>query len=93
MNAHTTSRISQQNAHINAAVHSVAHCVETLIERGFTVLSIAVEGRRPIVWIQHTAHCRHLTGAWYRVEQATQGCVYTWQADLDGCRVQWRVRS
>lgn len=84
--------MSVQNAHVHAAVNTVVQCVEVLIERGITVLSVAVEGRRPIVWVQHTPQCWLLTGSWYRVEHDKRGTVYTWQAELNGCRVQWRVR-
>ncbi len=82
-------RNQTQNNHILDRISCVHMAVLHLAREGHTIERIEIEGKSPVIWVQHTQHCQRLKGVWYRREPGPLGPRYTHQADVDGCRVQW----
>lgn len=82
-----------QNDHILAVQVTARQGVAALVREGFTVLRIELEGAKPLVVIQACPRCERLGGSWHRREHGAEGCLFHWQADAHGCRVQWLTRT
>lgn len=90
LNAHS-KQSNQQNKNIKEAVALLPTAVNALIRRNYTILSIEIEHGQPIIWIQACARAHHdLNGVMY-VRRGGSRQEQTFQAQLDGCRVQWTV--
>lgn len=83
--------IGEQNVHMLNALALVRCCVGRLVREGFTVISINIEQRKPVIWIQCCARCDELKGAAMISRPAAFGTENIMVALLDGCQVQWRV--
>ena len=83
--------IGEQNLHMLNALALVRCCVGRLVRDGFTVISIHVEQRKPVIWIQRCARCEDLNGAVMIRRHDAVGAESVMVAPLDGCQVQWRV--
>lgn len=79
-----------QNTHILDQLDSAWAAVDALVRDGFTVLSVVINGRQPVICIQACARCDLLNGKWFRVEPARDGNLVSWQATILGAQVQWR---
>lgn len=91
MDAADLEPIGEQNVHMLNALALVRCCVGRLVRDGFTVVSIHIEQRKPVIWIQRCALCNELNGAAMISRPAVGGTENIMVAPLDGCQVQWRV--
>lgn len=83
--------IGEQNVHMLNALALVRCCVGRLVREGFTVISVNIEQRKPVLWIQRCARCDDLNGAAMISRRDAVGAESIMVAPLDGCQVQWRV--
>lgn len=90
---HSERARNAQNAHVQMEMGAAMACVEELARDGFTVLRVEVEGGRPVIWIQACGRCSRLGGSWYRRAHTGGGLEFTWQAEVGGCRVQWKTKG
>lgn len=82
--------VATQNDHILDRMQQAELAVEQLVARGFTVLSVKVEDRNPLIWIQHSARCNQLDGGVHVITQGPRGREEVMAATFEGCQVQWR---
>lgn len=86
-----TDPLGEQNLHMLNTLALVRCCVGRLVRNGFTVVSIHIEQRKPVIWILRCAQCDELKGAAMITRRGRFGVERIMVAPLDGCQVQWRV--
>ena len=89
----STHTNQSQNEHILATSTDAHRCAMKLKEDGFSVLSIHIENRNPIVWIQSCDRCNKLRGATKVKRHTAAGMQTTMAISLHGCQVQWIVKG
>jgi len=77
------------NGHILESIEIAEGCARYLTRIGFTVLGLEIGSAKPVIWVQYSALCLRLHGAWYRRSSSSAGTVYTWMVEVSGCHVQW----
>ncbi len=92
MNQHMHKN-KNQNEHILATSADAHRCAMKLKEDGFSVLSIHIESRNPVVWIQLCNKCNKLRGATKVKCNTPEGMQTTMAVSLHGCQVQWIIRG
>lgn len=80
-----------QNDHVRTQLVLAQRCAERLAARGLTVLSIAIEGHKPRIWIMNSARTAILDGGMMVRRTGPMGIEEIMAADVDGCQVHWRV--
>lgn len=79
-----------QNAHVMQSMRAAQRAVDRLIADGYTVHSINVRDRRPVIWIAACERCAALDGAAHIVRTHAPGQRQTvMAARIEGCQVQW----
>lgn len=79
-----------QNAHIMHAMRVAQRAVDQMIADGYTVNSVEVRDRNPVIWIATCARCAELGGAAHIVRTHTLGTRVTVMAvNIGGSQVQW----
>lgn len=81
-----------QNRHVLDQLSRAYRCALHLTDAGFTVLSVHIECRRPVLWIQHAPACAHLGGVWIVHHPTPRGAERVMVAVIEGCQVQWMAR-
>jgi len=84
---HPAASIGLQNKHALDTLGVAYSCALRLAENGYTVIRILIENHKPLIWIQPCNHCSQLGGHEYKWNR--RECIL--QADVDGCRVHWKV--
>lgn len=82
-----------QNDYIAHQVEKVATAVPALAAQGFTVLSVHIAERNPVIWVQRSPRCERLKGAWRVLRAVGQGREAVMAAPYEGCQVQWLERG
>ena len=87
---------NEQNEHIQKNLSAAHRAVSQIVQDGFTVLRVEVEGAEPVIWIQVHPRCSRLHGHRFKIEGGAE-CLYTWRAALetgrDRCWVQWKSKE
>lgn len=82
-----------QNAHVIGSLLSAHKVVEQLVKLGLTVLSVSVEGARPVIEVQNGCRCEVLKGVPYIYRHGIYGPERVMTATVQGCKVVWIVRA
>ncbi|HID48852.1 MAG TPA: hypothetical protein EYP40_04415 [Chromatiales bacterium] len=85
--------MASQNDHILSSTAAAHRCALKLAEDGYTVLSVLIEHRNPVVWVQNCAKCSRLRGASMVRRMGPLGRETIMATQLHGCQVQWVVRG
>ena len=81
--------LGQQNAHMLNSIAAAERCVRRLVNDGFTVHTIEMRDRQPVIWIAPDARCANFEGV-VRLARTTLGTRFTvMTTTIDGCYVQW----
>ncbi len=79
----------QQNAHMLNSIAAAERCERRLMADGFTVHTIEMRDRQPVIWIAPDARCAKFDGV-ARTTRTTLGTRFTvMTTTIDGCYVQW----
>lgn len=79
-----------QNAHMVESLRAAQRAVDRLVVDGFTVHSVDVRDRNPVIWIAPCERCAELTAAAHVTHTHTNGMRTTVMvATVEGCQVQW----
>lgn len=79
----------QQNAHMLNSLEAAQQCVRRLVGDGFTVHTIEMRDRQPVIWIAPDARCANFKGV-ARTTRTTLGTRFiVMTTTIDGCYVQW----
>ena len=84
---HPVASIGPQNKHVLDTLTIAYRCAMGLAERGYVVIEVLTRNHKPIVWVQPCKQLESLHGREYKWNRFES----TMQADVDGCRVQWKV--
>ncbi len=80
-----------QNAHMMQSMRATQRAVDWLILHHFTVLSVVVRDRNPVIWIAASARCAQLDGGTHVITDGPKGRREVMAATVEGCQVHWRV--
>lgn len=80
-----------QNAHVMHRMREAQRAVDWLIAKGFTVLSVKVRDRNPVIWIEGSSLCESLEGGVHVVKGAGAEREVVMAASVEGAQVQWRA--
>lgn len=80
------------NDHIASGLILATQAVLDLVDRGFTVLGVAIGGPKPAIRIQNCGKCADLQGVWFRRRANNGATEDTMVAIVEGCQVQWTDR-
>ncbi len=72
--------------------HKANHCIRRLYKKGFDVLSVRLDGRRPRIEIAHQRKCARLGGVWFQRRADGAGVIYRYACLLHGCQIEWEER-
>lgn len=81
------------NDHIASGLILATQAVLDLVDRGFTVLGVAIGGPKPAISIQNCAKCADLQGVWFRRRAHNGIREDTMVAIVADCQVRWTQRG
>jgi hypothetical protein len=90
---HHPKGMGSQNAHVLDTYPDGYRAALDLIERGFTVLSVHIEGPKPVVKIAGERRCRELRGELYRRRTCDGRDERVMTINHLGSRIEWREYS
>lgn len=80
-----------QNEHIASRLEAARQAVAWLGREGFTVISVQVRNRNPVIWIEGCAHCARLDGGVHTIRGSGVERETVMAAVVMDCEVHWRA--
>lgn len=82
-----------QSSHIVGSLATATKCVQRLVREGFTVLSVHVGCRNPVIVIQPSPRCERLRGGVAMIASTARGRKQLMATSFEGCEVMWNVKG
>lgn len=79
------------NEHVLGGLWQADAGVKWLVQNGYTVLSVEIGARNPLIWIANCSACQRLDGVMVIRQSGERGIERVMAALVAGCQVQWRV--
>lgn len=90
MKATEQMQTKRAHEHVLDRLYQAEVAVEWLVKNKFTVLSVEVSGRNPIIWIANSSANTRLSGVMVIRQSSERGIERVIAAIVEGCQVQWR---
>ena len=88
-----TQQHDQQNFNIITSSVAANKCIQYLVRKGYTVLSVKIEGAKPEIKIQHSYRCRHLKSVVMTRRNGRYGKENVHIATILNCKVRWTEKE